>query len=145
MEGAVNSIILPYRIRRKFIQEHTEWTFVYGSDYMGKSFFGCAYEASGEPNAYPVPTIWKICPSSGEKFLCDSEFDFFKVLIDEKIREIPLNKPIVPFPKLGMGHSQLNYIAPRLFAYLKDRLKAIAYPDIKVDYEGLIYPVFTTI
>jgi hypothetical protein len=136
------TILLPYRIRRSFIQQHTEWIFVFGSDYYGKSFFGQAYEALNEPNAYGVPTIWKLCPSGGEKHMYDSSF--FKGLVNEKLNLIPMDgRPIIPFPKIGQGHSQMHKTAPMLYSYMMDRLSAIAYPYIEIDYKGLVYPIYT--
>lgn len=136
----MTKIILPSRITREFIQLHPNWIFLYGSDYLGKSFFGAAYSAHGEPNAYPIPTIWKLCPSSGEKFMDDGLYPFFKMLIDERIDDIPLGQePILPFPKIGEGHSQMKTRSPKLFNYMKERINAIAYPNIEIDWNGLVY------
>jgi hypothetical protein len=136
-------ILLPARIHRPFIQSHPEWIFVYSSDYMSKSFFGQACSAYGEPNAYPVPVIWKLCPSSGEKHFHDGLFKFFANMIDEKISLIPNDgRPILPFPKIGMGHADLQNRAPRLFAYLYEQLNKIKYKQIEIDYYGKRYPLY---
>lgn len=130
----MDKIIIPGRIYRKFIQSHPEYIFIYGCDYFNKSFFGQSNHAFGEPNAFGVPTIYKIC-ASGIHFFDDGMFDFFKGIIDERIGKIPTGeKPIIPFPKIGCGYSEMDRKAPKLYNYLKSKIDTIKYPNIEYDY-----------
>jgi len=54
---------IPHHISRTFIKLHTELTFVYGYDVIGKGMMGQPWAAHGEPNAFPIPTMYKFCPS----------------------------------------------------------------------------------
>lgn len=140
----MDTILLPYRISRAFIQAHPNWIFLYGCDYMGKSFFGQAYSAMNEPNTIGIPTVWKIC-AAGIKYLNDDMWDHFKSMVDSGLDRIPLNKgPIIPFPKIGEGHSQMIKMAPKLWTYMRMRIDTIKYPKIKIDYDGEVYPIYIT-
>lgn len=132
-------IIIPGRISREFIRAHTQCNFVYGADHSLKGFFGQMNAAHNEPNAYPVSTMLKICQSSTDKFYYDQGFDFFKKLIDDRIEMIPTDKPVIPFQKIGMGYSNMINCAPKLYSYLMERLAAIKYPLITVDWNGQVY------
>jgi hypothetical protein len=138
-------ILLPYRITRRFIQSHPEWIFLYGCDYANKSFFGQSYSAFNEPNAFPIPTLLKVCNSSSDKRWRDSDFEDVKKKIDERISNVPRDgRPIIPFPKIGMGDSDMFKCAPALFNYMQEEIKKIAYPFIEIDYSGKVYPLYDT-
>ena len=126
-------IVIPCHISNTFIREHPQWIFVFGQDHQEKGMFGQAGVAYGEPNCYMVPTCRKMCKSN--RYWSDAEFDEVAVYIDEAIRRIPQDgRPIIPFPKIGMGASQMNFLAPKLFAYLTKKLDSIKYPNIIVKY-----------
>lgn len=115
---------------------------MYASDYFNKSIFGQAWSVAHEPNAYPVPTIYKAC--CGEHHMLDELYDLHRPLIDERINQIPRDgRPIIPLKKIGEGHSQMSTRSPRLFAYLRKRLDEIKYPFTKIDYCGHVYPVYS--
>lgn len=128
-------IIIPVRILREFIQSHTEWNFVYGNDYLNRGNQGQSWSAKYEPNAYRVPTLFRFC--SAPSLFDDGLFNEFSGYIDEAIKAIPRDKPIVPFPKIGHGFSLLNVRAPKLFAYLQRQLNEIKYPNIKINYRNI--------
>ncbi len=134
-------ILIPYRITRKFIREHPDWVFVYGNDWFHKSALGQAWHCSGEPNTHGVMTIFKIC-SGGRTYLNDNTLDFQHKLRATLISIPHHGKVVIPFPKIGEGFSEMNKKAPLLFAYMKAYLNVIAYPDIEIDYQGKVYPVY---
>lgn len=134
-------IILPYHISRTFVTMHREWTFIFSQDYAGKGCFGQAWAAHGEPNAFPVPVLLKICLSQTDRWFNDNNYDEHKKQIDEKIAAIPRNNPIVPFRNIGGGHSELRRRAPLLYSYLMSEIKKIAAPH-QYDYTGLTYPIY---
>lgn len=126
-------LLIPPRISREFIQNHTDWIFVYGSVYTGQGVFGQAWVATGEPNAFPVPTMLKHCQSSTDRYFFDGDYHHFTKLIDEKIAEIPRDsRPIIPFPKIGRGHSELWRRAPQVYIYL---LRQLALICTEVEYD----------
>lgn len=129
-------IIIPGRISRRFIQLNTQWNFVYSSDVPCCGVFGQMWFAHGEPNAYPIPVLMKICQSSTDKFFYDSAFEFFQKHINDFINRIPTDKPIVMFPKIGEGYSQMKKLAPRLHAYLLEEINKILWPNILVDWNN---------
>lgn len=143
-EVIVNKIILPLYISRGFISSHREWIFVYGASNDGKGFFGQTYCCHGEPNAFPVPTMFKICNSATNKYFDDNQYDYFVKFIDDKLSNIPLNRgPIIPFRNIGRGHSEMYLKAPKLYEHLMFKLSLIQYPKIVWDYAGRIYPLYT--
>jgi len=130
----MEQLIIPSHISRTFIQSHKQWNFVYAADESLKGFFGQMNSAHGEPNSWPVPTLLKICQSSTDKFYYDGAFEFFQRIIDRRLQVIPRDKPIIVFPKIGTGYSQMNRFAPKLYTYLMVELERIKYPNIKIDY-----------
>lgn len=138
-------ILLPYRVSRSFVQKHREWIFLYGGDCKGKSIFGQAGHIGGEePNTFPVPTLFKVCSGNIVRF-DDELFEMYKQQIDIHIARIPRDgRPILPLRKIGEGFSEMNIRAPKLYVYMKMCVDTIKYPNIKIDYEGKVYPVYET-
>ena len=133
----MEKIILPRIITRKFIQDHPDWIFVYGASNDGKGFFGQTYHCQGEPNAYSVSTMFRICNSASDKYFDDSMYDFYVRCILDSVSRIPIDgRPILPLRRIGEGHSQLSYKAPKLFRRLMDELDRIKYPNIVWDYNN---------
>ena len=135
-------ILLPHHISRTFIQQHRELIFIYSQDYHAKGCFGQAWSGHGEPNAFPVPVLLKVCLSQTDRWFSDRQFDEHKKLIDEKIAAIPRDgRAIVMFRSIGKGHSEMHLRAPKLYKYLMDELNAICSPH-EYDYRGLTYPIY---
>lgn len=132
-ERKLDEICIPHHISRTFVRQHEEYTFVYGYDVRRLGMEGQPWVFVGEPNAYPVPTLVRYCPSQ-KSFFNDAEFNIYKSIIDEWVDLIPTNKPVIPCPKIGRGCSQLYVIAPRLYSYLHNRIDNIKYPNIKYVY-----------
>lgn len=134
--------LLPHHISRTFIMQHREWIFVYSQDYHAKGCFGQAWSAHGEPNAFPVPVLLKVCLSQTDRWFSDNFYDEQKKLIDEKIAAIPRDgRPIFPFRSIGKGHSEMHTRAPKLYKYLMDELGKIV-ALYEYDYRGLKYPIY---
>lgn len=132
-------IAIPSRIFRLFVQQHKELIFVYGIDIQLSRIDGQPYEFVGEDNCYPVPTMERYCPSQ-KIFFNDGLFTHYANFIDNAIDRVSQQafvskRPIVVCPKIGMGCSRLNEIAPKLYAHMTRRLNQIKYPDIKIVYK----------
>lgn len=122
--------------------QHRHWIFVYSQDYANKGCFGQAWSAFGEPNAFSVPVLLKVCLSQTDRWFNDNQYEDFKKLIDEKILLIPRDgRPILPFRSIGKGHSEMHLRAPKLHKYLMDELALICTPH-EIDYKGLTYPIY---
>jgi hypothetical protein len=129
-EEKPGEICIPSHISQTFVRQHEDYTFVYGYDVRKLGMEGQPWVFVGEPNAFPVPVLVRYCPSS-KTFFNDAEYNIYKAIIDDWISVIPLNKPVIPCPKIGMGCSRLNEIAPILFSYLTKKIDAIKYPNIR--------------
>lgn len=119
---------IPRRIYREYITAHRELTFVYAYDYQRKGFGGQSYSAFGEPNAFPVSTMRKLCRNT--RYWTDMEYDLVSNILSIEISNIPRDKPIILFPKIGLGCSRMSEIAPRLYKYLVSELDKIKYQNV---------------
>lgn len=126
-------IIIPNWLYRGFIRANRNLTFVYSTDVNNYSNFGQAFNCKDEPNAYFIPTIWRLCKGNTQRFFTDYQFELTKPLIDNAIKRIPLNNPIIVLPRLGMGCANLQEKAPLTLEYINKELSKIKYPNIKID------------
>lgn len=126
----VELIVIPHKITRPFIQKHTQWRFIYSFDVHGKSALGQAAFAHNEPNTSPVFVMYKFC--ANPVYFQDN--DDCRAHIFDSINNIPLDLPIVPFPKIGLGHSRLKEMAPECYKLLHKLLDEIKWPNIEIDY-----------
>lgn len=120
------------RYTRKFIREHPNDIFVFGDNVSRIGFGGQAKEARGELNTIGIPTKWYPNNSTNSYF---SDKDFYddsglKDLIDLDFSHIKLNLLAgsdVYFPEdgIGTGLAQLNSRAPKIFAYIQNRIKEL--------------------
>jgi len=112
-------IIVPKFITRAHIQQlNGRCNFIFGDNLEKKGYGGQAKVARGEPNAYGVPTKVRPCMNYDDAFFYDIDYDKIVPKIDEAIDLVPLDKPIVIFPKIGLGFSELDVRAPRIYKYL---------------------------
>lgn len=133
---------IPVPITRAFVHQHKECIFVYGIDMQCSSIQGQPFEFAGEPNAYPVPTLERYCPSQKTLFN-DSLFTHYANIMDDAIDKIARDafygkKFVIVCPKIGMGCSRLHDVAPRLYAYMTKRLTLISHTQIKWLYPGTL-------
>lgn len=111
---------------------HKELIFLYGNDYFERGCFGQAGHLGSQrpkiPNCYRIPTLMKYC--ANPVFFSNNVEDWKREL-EEAFAVIPQDgRPIIPLRKIGMGGSRCHELAPRVFAYIQQRLAAIAYPNI---------------
>lgn len=126
---------MPYPITREFIRSRPDWAFVYSSDYYGASKLGQAEQAAHEPNTYPIPVRFRFCASNPDSYFYDHSMPIVKQKIDECLAAIPRDeRPIVVFPRIGLGKSELYNRAPKVFAYINEQLAALSNCDIVWDY-----------
>lgn len=129
-ECTVSQIVVPHRITRTYIQRNRHLRFIYSFDVAGKSALGQAAFAHNEPNTSPVNVMYKFC--ANPVYFQDN--DECKSHIYDSINHIPLDLPIIPFPKIGLGHSRLKEFAPECYDLVHRLLSEIKWPNIKIDY-----------
>lgn len=129
-------IPIPYRISRSFIQSHPNYIFVYATDVVGRGCEGHEWQAKGEPNAYGIPTIYKLCPSSSVYFQDSRREEQWEYII-KAFEKIPRDQgPIIPFRKIGLGCSRMHELAPKMFAEMWKLIDLIKAPDIEYIYDN---------
>lgn len=129
----MEKIVIPHKLTRRFIASNKQWIFLFSYDAAQKGILGQAWFAFGEPNAYPIFTCRKLCPSSLNRYYQD--LDEYKEVVEQCIKNIPSDeRPIIPFPKIGEGCSRLKEFSPNLYEYLHKRINEIKYPNIVIDY-----------
>jgi hypothetical protein len=122
------------RITRSDVKDSFPKTiFLYGDNMERKGLGGQAREMRGEPNAFGVPT--KHYPTMGETaFFSD---DMPKDILQEVKNAIDYpfdvayawlaagGSVVIPQAGLGTGLSQLETRAPKIFAYLQNRVSLL--------------------
>ena len=127
-------IKIPRHITRTFIQKHPELTFVYSQDVARKGAFGQAAHCVSEPNCYPVSTCWKMCRSSA--YFQDSQACEILRQLTLDLKNVPRDKPIILFPKIGEGFSRMKEFAPNMYQWLMNQLDTIKSKDYEFDYSS---------
>lgn len=127
MNSTLPIIYVPLRITNLFICEHREYNFLYSFDYHKKSAMGQCIVAHGESNTYPIPVLIKFCASP----VYFQNFEEAKKMMQEFLDVIPLDKPMIPFPKIGLGFSRLKEFSLKSYLWLHQELDKIKYPNIK--------------
>lgn len=120
-------IYVPRYITNEFIRSNPQYTFLYSFDYHRKSAFGQCVTAHGESNCYPIPVLIKYCANP----VYFQDFEEAKRMITEFLDVIPRDKPIIPFPHIGEGHSRLKEFSYKTFLWLHSEIDKIKYPNIK--------------
>lgn len=119
------------RIRESFIRAHPDWVFLYSDAWLNKGGLGQGIAFHGEPNTYRIPTCHKYC--TNPVYYDDRVQDYWDE-VDSAFALVPSADIIIPCPKMGCGFSRMKEFAPKLFAYMQERVKAIQYPNIIWDY-----------
>jgi hypothetical protein len=120
-------IKIPRHISETFITNHCDYTFIYSFDYHRKSALGQCVYAHGKDNCYPVPVLIKFCANP----TYFQDFEEAKKMIQEFLDVIPRTKPVIPFPKIGEGHSRLKEFSLKTYMWLHSQLDKIKYPNIR--------------
>lgn len=116
------------RWTRKEVESQTDKVFLFGDntdDRVNTNYVPTATQAviRGLDNAIGIDTK-KNRGTSKSSYFTDADFDIFKAQVDEAIqRAIDSGKTIViPADGIGTGKAELDKRAPKLFAYLQQRL-----------------------
>lgn len=111
---------------RKEIEADLYNAYVFGDNCLRQGYGGQAKECRNAPNAYGIRT--KFRPDmKPDAFFSDDKFEMIKAWIDEDFKPIEFrlrNKGTVFFPRdgLGTGLSKLPEKAPKVFAYIRDKI-----------------------
>ncbi len=118
-------IILPNRITRAFIRAYNGTAyFIYGDCRTLDGKGGQATEARGEPNAYVIPTKYQSCANEESYYFTDKMAEENHVLFHEAMSKVPADgKPVIVFPKLGLGWNKMDVKAPLTYAMMKDVIR----------------------
>jgi len=116
------------KITRADVKSNPDKVYLFGDNLIGKGMGGQAAEMRGEPNAIGIPT--KKAPAMTEgSFFTDADFEVAKKAIDEAFASIPPGKTVViPEAGLGTGRAQLQQRAPKIWAYLQQKLSNLSQP-----------------
>lgn len=131
----MSKIIIPARITKAFIKEHEkDFYFVYAVTVHASIAIGQGAVGHYYTNCFGVPTKFRNCKSDSAAYFQDCQFDtLIKPSIDRAIMDIPRDRPIILFPKIGLGCADLPNSSPKSFEYLMEQLQKIATPT-KLDY-----------
>jgi len=112
-------------ISRPFVQSNRDLIFLFGDNLARKGFLGQAAEMRGEPNAIGIPT--KHYPGRRpDSFFTDEDFDRVVPEIDAAFATIPDGaQVVVPAAGIGGGLAELPIRAPKIYAYIEERILAL--------------------
>ncbi len=124
----MNPIYIPNPIYRPFIAANQEkYTFLYSAPVSLLKSYGQIAEAL-DSCCFPIPVRYSTCTTHG--YFSDNAMEDAIGYIDTWMKDIPKDKPIIPFPNIGRGGSRLSELAPKVFKYIQERLDAIKYGNI---------------
>jgi len=118
---------LPKRITRAMLFDLRNTTnFVYGDTLWrdGKPG-GQAAEARGAINAYPLMVKMRACANDPSSFLSDALYDENCAMMRRQLLLVPLDKPIIVFPKLGLGWNKMPEVCPRTYESMRELIKTM--------------------
>lgn len=106
----------------KKVSEDKERNYLFGDNLIQR---GNAGQAVIRPllNSYGVPTK-KLPSMSPDSFFTDTEYELNCQHISDALSKIPLDKPCVVHPNIGLGLAQMDTKAPKTYIYLMSRLRA---------------------
>lgn len=131
MQEEQPQIIIHIPITRVFVCSRKDLYFLYGHDYAGRGFAGQAWQLHNEPNTWPIYTMLKYC--SAKNFFSDDINEHWGMVL-ESLKRVPLDRPIIPCPKIGCGCSRMFELAPKLYAAMVNYIDKLKYPNIKYVY-----------
>lgn len=114
---------------REAIRADTARLYVFGDNMAERGYGGQAKEARGLPNTVGIPTKWAP-PMLEVDFFTDDHFEMVKPRIDAAFDKLEAHlqtgKDITrPYGGVGTGPAQLPTRAPKIFAYIEQRLRAL--------------------
>ncbi len=117
---------LPKRITRAMLFDLRNTTnFVYGDTLWrdGKPG-GQAAEARGAINAYPIMVKMRACANDPSSFLSDSLYAENCTIFKRQLNLVPLDKPIIVFPKLGLGWNKMPEKCPLTYESMRELIRS---------------------
>ncbi len=124
----IPTIQLPPRITREYLRSNLGINFVFSDTYYQDSIGKQAKELRGEFNSFSVPTKLRGCVNDPTSFFSDKYFEMNCKCINAYIHKIPLHKPIVVLPKIGLGNSEMPVRCPETYKYLIAMLRQAVNP-----------------
>jgi len=125
------TIHIPNYITRAYITEANRaqgLLFLYGDTVGHDGNGGQASQARGCEGAHVIPVKWRKCYNDEDAFFSDYKYDLQVALIMRALCELPEGKPIVVFPKIGLGMNKMDVKAPRTYRALISILRGL--PDV---------------
>lgn len=116
-------------ITRADIRASPDTLFVFGDNMKERGLGGQARQMRGEPNAVGIPTKWN--PTMEEDaFFIDSDLPAVQGLIDERFDKLVAHmkrggRVVWPANGIGTGLADLQRRAPRIWAHIEQRRKAL--------------------
>ena len=122
-------LIFMDRIEEHHLRNHPDWRFLFGDNELRQGRGGQAATCRGHANAIGIAT--KRAPERSERaFWSDADYDRLVAIIDADLApafdHVRQGGTVVcPSAGLGTGLSELPTRAPRVFAYLRQRIIAL--------------------
>jgi len=118
---------LPKRITRAMLFDlRNTANFIYGDTlWRDGSPGGQAAEARGAINAYPVIVKMRACANDPSSFLSDTLWEENCAMFKKQLALVPLDKPVIVFPKLGLGWNKMPEVCPRTYESMRELIKTM--------------------
>lgn len=124
-------LLRPARVTRADLRANPTTLYVFGENMVRRGLGGQAREMRGEPNAVGVPTKW--FPSrDAHSYFRDRDFENNLVMsiIRNQFGRLYLwlkqgNNVAIPADGLGTGLAELPKRAPRIHAYIEERIRQL--------------------
>jgi len=120
------------RYTRFEIRARPAWLYVFGDNMKRRGLGGQAKEARDEPNAVGIPTKWS--PGTHQRdYLFDGDFDAVKPALDHEFEKLETHLAaggcvVWPADGIGTGLAELPTRAPKIHAYIEERLRRLENP-----------------
>lgn len=125
-------LLRPARITRADLRANPTTLYVFGDNMARRGLGGQAREMRGEPNAVGVPTKWRPDMGVGAFFSDDdwTKFPEISALVASEFArmEARMSKGgsvAIPADGLGTGLAELPKRAPRIHAYIEERIRQL--------------------
>lgn len=121
------------RYTRFEIRARPAWLYVFGDNMRRRGSKGQALEARDEPNAVGIPTKW--APGTHQRdYFFDGDFDAVKHILDAEFAKLEAHlaaggNVVWPADGIGTGLAELPTRAPKIHAYIEERLKRLETHD----------------
>ena len=122
-------LLRPARITRADLRANPDTLYVFGDNMQRRGLGGQAREMRGEPNAVGVPTKWRPDMRAGAFFSDDwadavlNDVDYAFDVLAAHLRAG--HTVAIPADGLGTGLAELPTRAPRIHAYIEERIRQL--------------------